>query len=142
MIPPLPAAPLPTAPPADDADGGRADEVAGTAPSESPLHDHLLELEQEFQDQQDQGKLSMYAGGLVRSPGRKGIQCVERRPRCRRPTGRLAAGSGPRPLAGPAHSSLPLWLPPWIRPDGPPRGVFMATRTFTFLGTGTSVACP
>ena len=61
MIPPLPAAPAPPAPvPAQqagaDAGGGPAVR-GGTPPSESPLHDHLLELEQEFRDQEAEGKV-------------------------------------------------------------------------------------
>ncbi len=59
LIPPLPASPAPPAPVRQavaDA-GSRAVEGAGTAPSESPLHDHLLELEQEFQDQEAEGKV-------------------------------------------------------------------------------------
>jgi Protein of unknown function (DUF1572) len=57
MIPPLPAATAPVSTPAVPAANQRADEGVGTAPSESPLHDHLLELEQEFQDQEEEGKL-------------------------------------------------------------------------------------
>ena len=59
LIPPLPASPAPPAPVRQavaDA-GSRAVEGAGTAPSESPLHDHLLECEQEFQDQEAEGKV-------------------------------------------------------------------------------------
>jgi len=57
MIPPLPAAPVPPTPRAANATEDGADEGAGTAPSESPLRDHLLELEQEFQDQEEEGKV-------------------------------------------------------------------------------------
>ena len=54
LFPPLPAAPVPPTPQTANALGERADEGVGTA---SPLRDPLLELEQEFQDQQDEGKL-------------------------------------------------------------------------------------
>ncbi|HVS36226.1 MAG TPA: DinB family protein [Gemmataceae bacterium] len=59
MLPPLPAEPPPTqpTPPVSVDVAVPAVPSGGTPPSLSPLHDHLLELEQEFQNQQEEGKV-------------------------------------------------------------------------------------
>ena len=54
LIPPAPPQPAPRTPPAVELP---RDDGTRTAPRESPLRDPLLELEQEFQDQQEEGKL-------------------------------------------------------------------------------------
>jgi hypothetical protein len=50
---PIPAADDPGVPPGDEP----AAAPGGGAPPGSPLGDYLLELEQEFQDEQEEGKL-------------------------------------------------------------------------------------
>lgn len=52
LIPPLPAAKAPPPPAAAPTEVGR-----DTSPGDNPLRDPLLELEQEFQDQEEEGKV-------------------------------------------------------------------------------------